>query len=86
MIVDSCDTSTAARALMIEGYRRMSASEKLARVCDLGAAARALAAARIREQHPGIFEVELRLRLASLWFDRRTMARAFGWDPARQGY
>jgi hypothetical protein len=79
------DTPPSVKALLIAGYRRMSAAEKLRRVQALNETALQFAAARIRSEHPGIGERELRLRLASLWLDRGTMIQAFGWDPERHG-
>jgi hypothetical protein len=67
--------------MMIEGYRRMSPAEKLQKVEQMNEAVLQLAAARIRKDHPGIDERELRLRLASRWLGRDLMTRAFGWDP-----
>ena len=64
------DTPPSVKAVLIAGYRRMSAAEKLRRVQALNETALQFAAARIRSEHPGIAERELRLRLASLWLDR----------------
>jgi hypothetical protein len=81
------DTARSAEAFVIEGYRSMSAADKLRRVDDLNEAILELAAARIRrERGVDIPERELRLRLASLWLDRETMVRVFGWDPEEKGY
>ena len=79
------DTSPTMEALLIEGYRRMSAAEKFARVQSLNETVLQFAAAGIRRDHPGIEESELRLRLAARWLDRETMIRAFGWDPELHG-
>ncbi|MDD5308615.1 MAG: hypothetical protein PHU25_14955 [Deltaproteobacteria bacterium] len=87
MSTGPADTARSAEAFIVEGYRRMSAAEKLRRVADLNEAILGLAAARIRSQYgPNIEERELRLRLASLWLDRETMMRVFGWDPEEKGY
>jgi hypothetical protein len=87
MSVGPSDTARRAEAVVIEGYRRMSVADKLRRVADLTEAILELAAARIRRQYGAeISERELRLRLASLWLDRSTMCRAFGWDPEKKGY
>lgn len=81
------DTAPTVEQILIEGYRRMSAGEKLARVADLNETVMQLAAARIRQQYGStITERELRLRLASLWLDRDTMRRVFHWDPEERGY
>jgi len=72
--------------MMISGYRAMEPRKKLAQVSAMSQTVLRLAAARIRKQHDGISDRELLLRLASLWLDRDTMVRAFGWDPDREGY
>lgn len=79
------DTNPAIEALVIEGYRRMPPTEKLRKVQEMNEAVLQLAAARIRKEHPGLDERELRLRLAARWLDRTTMIRAFGWDPEKHG-
>ena len=79
------DTHPTIRAMMVEGYRRMTPTEKFRRVEELNEAVLQLAAARIRAEHPGLDDRELRLCIASLWLDRATMVRAFGWDPALHG-
>jgi hypothetical protein len=76
------DTHPAIEARAIEGYRKMSPAEKLRRVEALNETVLQLAAARIRQENPGLTERELRLRLAALWLPAETMRRAFGWDPA----
>lgn len=65
--------------MLIDGLRRMGGARRLARVFELRDAALSLAAARLREQHGALSPRELQLRLASLWIDRGTMRRAFGW-------
>lgn len=77
------DTHPVVEAILLEGYRRMSPAEKLERVQALNESVLQLAAARVRAEHPGVEDLELRLRVAALWLDRETMIRAFGWDPAR---
>ena len=80
------DTPAHIQDLIIEGYRRMSPQDKLRRVSELTKAVQQLALARIKKQYGDISEHEQRLRLASLWLDRNTMARVFQWDPEIQGY
>ncbi len=70
---------------MVEGYRRMTPAEKFARVQALNEGVLQMAAARIRKQHAPTTDRELRLRLAALWLDDRTMRRVFDWDPAVRG-
>lgn len=80
------DTSPEVEAILLEGYRRMSPAEKLARVLDLNRAVEDLALARIRKEYgPGLSEREERLRLAALHLDRETMLRVFHWDPEVHG-
>jgi hypothetical protein len=80
------DTDPKAEAILIEGYRRMSFSEKLERVFELTQAVRELALSDIRQRHPFAGERELALRLASRWLSPELMRRAFGWDPDIEGY
>lgn len=81
------DTAPEAEAILLEGYRRMAPQEKLERVMDLNHAVRELALSRILAKYgPDLSEQERALRLASLWLDRDTMIRAFGWDPEVRGY
>ncbi len=82
----SMDTHPEIERVLLDGYRRMSPARKCRVVWDLTATTRELALARIRQQHPAADERERRLYLASLWIDRATMIRAFGWDPAERGY
>ena len=83
----SPDTPAEIEEILLEGYRRMSPAEKLRRVIELGEAAEAMAAARIRSQYGhDVSERELRLRLAALHLDRDTMIEVFGWDPEKEGY
>lgn len=80
------DTSPEIERLLIEGYRRMSPSQKLRRVSEMTLAVQQLALARIKRQYPDRTEHEYRLRLASLWLGRETMCKVFGWDPEIEGY
>lgn len=81
----SLDTSPAAQAFLIEGFRRMSPQRKLERVREMTRAAQQMALARLRVQYPDATDRELSLRLASLWLPRELMIRAFGWDPVQRG-
>jgi len=66
---------------MLELYRGMTPQEKARRVFDLNAAARALAAARIRKDHPELSEREIDVRVAALVYGRALVHRAVGIDP-----
>jgi hypothetical protein len=80
------DTSAAAEAFLLEGYRRMSPGDKLRRVASLNRALTQLAAARIRAQYGDIPADEMRLRLGALRLGRETMVKVFGWDPEVEGW
>jgi hypothetical protein len=80
------DTPPEIEAVLIQGYRRMSAAQKLERVCALNRTVQQMALAGIRARHGEISEREARLRLAALWLERDTMIRVFGWDPEVEGY
>ena len=80
------DTSPEAERFLIEGYRRMPPSEKLARVFSLNRMIEQLQRARITADYGEMSEREMRLRLASLRLGRDTMVKVFGWDPEEKGW
>ena len=80
------DTDPRMDALLVEGYRRMSSSQKLERVRALTRAVQELALLDIRRRHPDADEREQALRLASRWMEPELMVRAFGWDVRKVGY
>ncbi len=84
--MEPSDTSPEAEAFLVEGYRRMSPTDKLRRVASLNRALVQLASARIRAQYGDIPEHEMRLRLGALRLGRETMVAAFGWDPEVEGW
>ena len=80
------DTPREVEGLIVDGYRRMTPREKLARVSQLNRSIRALALAGIRQRYgTDLSEREVWLRLAALSIDRETMIQAFGWDPDEHG-
>jgi hypothetical protein len=80
------DTDPAVESLLVEGYRRMSPSQKLERVRALNHAVQELALADIRRRHPDADEREQAFRLASRWIEPELMLRAFAWDVRKVGY
>jgi hypothetical protein len=80
------DTHPRIEQMQIEGYRRMTPTQKLQLVCRLTATTHQLALADIRRRHPNADEREQRLRLVSRWLVGATMRRIFGWDPDVKGY
>lgn len=80
------DTAPAIERFIIEGYRRMTAAEKLARVASLNRALVELATARLRDQYgAGMTPQELSLRLGALRLDAKLMRDVFHWDPVVRG-
>ncbi|HSR54399.1 MAG TPA: hypothetical protein VLV83_26540 [Acidobacteriota bacterium] len=80
------DTHPEIEKMLIEGYRKMSAEEKMKRVSELNRTVQRLALADIRERHPEADEREQMLRLASRWVEPDLMLKAFGWDVEKEGY
>lgn len=80
------DTDDKIQQILIEGYRKMTPQQKLRRVSELNKSIQQIALARIRKKYGDIPEREQKLRLASLWLDRDTMIKVFGWDPKSEGY
>jgi hypothetical protein len=86
MKTQSSDTHPEIEKRLIEGYRRMTAREKLHQIGSMGRFAYTLALADVRKRHPDAEEQECRLRVASRWLDAGLMRKAFGWDPDVEGY
>lgn len=80
------DTPPEIERIIIEGYRRMSAAEKLAIMQDLTRSAHLLALSEIKRRHPDASPRELQFRLASRWIEPELMRKAFGWDVEVEGY
>lgn len=80
------DTHPDAERVLIEGYRRMSDSEKMRCMAELVMLAKHLAAEDVRQRHPTASEREVQLRVASRWLGPELMRKAFGWDPDVEGY
>jgi hypothetical protein len=78
------DTHPAILSRMIEGYRRMTPAEKLARCGDLSTAVRQLAAARIRAEHPEASERDIVIRVARLLYPVDLISRASSLEPPRE--
>ncbi|MEP7126364.1 MAG: hypothetical protein ABJE95_35860, partial [Byssovorax sp.] len=74
------DTHPKIEAFLIEGYRKMSASQKLECVCALTQTVQELALLDVRRRHPNADAREQALRVASRWIEPSLMVRAFGWD------
>ena len=71
------DTSLDIEARQIEGWRRLSSTEKLELVASLSRGIRELALAGIRDRHPGASPREQFLRLAMLTLGPELARTAF---------
>jgi hypothetical protein len=80
------DTPRRIETLLIDGYRKMSPSQKLERVRALNQTVQQFALADIRRRHPDADAREHALRLASRWIEPALMRKVFNWDPDRLGY
>lgn len=56
------DTSAEAEAIQLELFRRMSAADRIAKMCNLSATLRRMAFDAIRRVHPELNEAEVRLK------------------------
>lgn len=77
-------TTPEARRVLVEGLRRMTPSQKLARVRSLNRSVPQMARAGIRMRHPNAGEAEIRIRLARLWLDDATLEAIVG--PLPEGH
>jgi hypothetical protein len=80
------DTHPTIEAVLVEGYRNMSPTQKLERVRALTRAVQELALLDVRRRYPNADTREQLLRVASRWLEPEVMLRAFGWDARVQGY
>ena len=80
------DTNPTIEALLIEGYRRMSPTEKLERVWALTRALQELALLDVRRRHPKADPREEALRVASRSIEPELMLSAFGWDVRKEKF
>jgi hypothetical protein len=80
------DTSPNVEAFIVNGYRRMSPAQKIARVTELTRTVQQLALSDIRRRFPTASPREQSLRLASRWLEPELMRKAFAWDVEKSGY
>lgn len=80
------DTSPEVERILIEGYSRMTPTQKLQRVESLNRALVLLQKARIRAEYGDVSDEEMRMRLGALRLGRETMIKVFGWDPDEKGW
>jgi hypothetical protein len=80
------DTHPEAEKVLIEGYRKMSASDKLQQVFAMQRMMYDLQMADVRRRYPDATEEECRLRVASRRLSADAMRKVFHWDPEKEGY
>jgi hypothetical protein len=80
------DTHPQLKPIIIEGYRKMSPSQRFNLAMEMSEAIRDLAKVGIIKRHPGITSEELRKRLGALALGRELSIKANGWDPEKEGY
>ena len=66
---------------LIELYRGMTPSQRVARIFELNEAQKVSDRESIRSMYPEADEREVFLRVASRRLDRETMIKVYGWDP-----
>ncbi len=76
------DTSPKALAFFIELQRGRTPAQKLESVFAMTTLVKRLSEEGVRRMYPSADEHEVRMRAAARRFDRQTMIKAFGWDPA----
>jgi len=86
MKTQSADTASEMERILIEGYRKMSAWEKLQRVREWNRFLETLALADIRRRHPQADEHECALRAAARRIEPDVMRRLLGWDVDEKGF
>ena len=75
------DTDPRAMEVFVDLHRRMTVSEKVARVFELSEMLLRLSLADVRKHYPEASEKEVFLRMAARHLDRDLMIRAYGWHP-----
>lgn len=82
----SPDTSPEAQQVLFELTRRTPVWKRLRLTCELVQATRALMLADLRRRFPDAGEEELRHRFIARVLPREQVIKAFGFDPAEEGY
>ena len=67
------DTSPEARRVIIDGLRRMTPTQKLARLVDLNRSVEIMARAGIQARHPDATPKERKKLMARHWLDSNTL-------------
>jgi hypothetical protein len=75
------DTDPEALKVWLNLLRKMSDSEKIARVFELTRFARGMAEAGVRSRYPNASDREVFLHTAALYLSREQMIRAYQCDP-----
>lgn len=79
------DTHPKVEKLQIELLRKFTVSQKLNMVSSMTIFCQKVALAGIKKRYPNATKNELRLRLASLWLDKKVMRKVFSWNIDEKG-
>jgi hypothetical protein len=82
----SSDTTPEAQQVMFELLRRAPAWKRLALMCELIQATRALMLAGLRRRFPAASEEEIRRRFIAKVLTREQVIGAYGFAPVEEGY
>lgn len=82
----SPDTSPEAQQVLFDLTRRTPVWRRLQLTCELVQTTRLLMLTDLRRRFPGAGEDELMRRLIARVLPREQVVRAFGFDPAAEGY
>jgi len=75
------DTDPRAMEVFLDLHRRMTVSEKVARVFEMTEMLFHLSLADVRQHHPEASDREVFLRMVARHLDRELMIQAYGWHP-----
>lgn len=82
----SPDTTPEAQRVLFDLMRRTPAWKRLRLACELVQTTRGLMLADLRRRFPEAGEEELRRRFIARVLAREEVIRAYGFDPAEEGY
>lgn len=86
MIPLSSDTTHEAQQMLFELTRRTPVWKRLKLTCELVQATRRLMLADLRRRFPDAGDEELRRRFITRVLTREEAVRAYGFDPAEEGF
>ncbi len=82
----STDTSPHVAQLLVEHWRSMTPTDKFRAVDAANRSVDLLAAAGVRQRHPGASDEEVHRRVVALRIGRELSIAVYGWDPEIEGW